>query len=190
MKNKMLKILSIIIPIFVVAFSVVLPVSAVHMVSQLSDEDFAKAEGFIEADDRVGLYDFLYEIHTEPDGVVHDFYFISFTTGFTDSYKLDDDSYNTVLKHYVLPFDADAEREDPIAVPTPIIGDVNMDGKVSIFDIIMVNKISVGIITVQNIDQALAADVDGSYVIDANDVNLIVQYAVDLIDTFPVENNN
>lgn len=98
-------------------------------------------------------------------------------------------NYNAVIKYFVMPYDTD-NPYPPLFTAPPIIGDVNMDGKVSLFDTIMVNKIVIGAIKPQNIIQAQAADVDGSCAIDMNDVNLIMQYSVDLIDTFPVENNN
>ncbi|MDE6020329.1 MAG: dockerin type I repeat-containing protein [Ruminococcus sp.] len=170
---------------FIISYLTILPTSAVHMVSRLSDENFAKAQEFIDADDRVGLYDFLYEIHPYPD---QDHYFIWWTTNFTGSYVIDDDQYEIVLKHCVLPFDADI-KEDPLAPAPSTAGDINFDGNVSLFDIIMINKMSVGAVLPQNMDQAQAADVDGSMVIDAYDVNLTMQYVLGIIEAFPdIEN--
>lgn len=171
MKKKMMKMMTIIISVFALACFIILPASAVTLVPRLSDEDFAKAEEFIEADDRIGLYDFLYEIHSYP---YQDHYFIWFTTNFTGSYILDDDSYNYVLEHYVFPIDLD-NLPPAIAPAPPTIGDVNMDGKISINDIILVNKISVGAVLPNNMYQAQAADVDGSTVIDNDDVILMMQ---------------
>ena len=109
-------------------------------------------------------------------------------------YYENDDTYRSIICNFVYPHFTQANpvagSSEPIVKTTPTFGDVNMDGNVSLFDIIMVNKMVVGATKAQNVPQFEAADVDRSYILDMDDVNLIMQYAVDLIDTFPVENNN
>ena len=187
MKNKILKTVSTIISVAIISYSAIIQTSAERMVYVLSDENYEKAMEFINADDRVGLYDFLYDVKgVDINNPQDNYYFIAFTTNFTGSYVLDDMNYNAVIKYFVMPYDAD-NPYPPLATAPPIIGDANMDGKVSLFDTIMVNKMVIGAIKPQNIIQAQAADVDGSCVIDMDDVDLIMKYTVDLIDTFPVE---
>lgn len=57
MKNKILKIVSTIISVAIISYSAIIQTSAERMVSVLSDENYEKAMEFINADDRVGLYD-------------------------------------------------------------------------------------------------------------------------------------
>ncbi len=148
--------------------------------NKLNGDDMGKAAEFIETNDRTGLYDFLCEIN---DTLQNDKYFKWCTTNYTGSYVLDDESYNEVLQNYVLP-EVELDSTASNTSEPPVIGDTNMDGRISIQDIIMINKISSGIVKLGNYNQAQAADVDGSCVINADDINLMTQYLVDLIDDF------
>ena len=71
---------------------------------------------------------------------------------------------------------------------TPVevtVGDVNMDGKVSIKDIILLNKAVVGIINL-NADQQKAAECCTDGTLDVNDVTALMKYVVELVSALPV----
>ena len=163
----------------------------------LDAEYIPQAEAFIEADDRIGLYEFLLKFngHEADSNSYTLFEYFSTDKNGNCIYYENDDAYRSIINKFVYPHftqgDPISGGGEPIVTPpTPTFGDLNMDGNVSLFDIIMVNKMVIGAIKAQNVQQFEAADVDRSYILDMDDVNLIVKYAVDLIDTFPVENNN
>ncbi|MGN0592124.1 MAG: dockerin type I repeat-containing protein [Ruminococcus sp.] len=169
----------------------------------LDAEDIPKAEAFIEADDREGLYDFLAEKNAYEHpyfGELNDFTAVvnrDYTPAIENIWAIQnytpDQVYQEVIDKFVYPnFQLPPNPTDVSGAVEEldyelIIGDANMDGKVSLFDIIMVNKMSIGSIVPSNSIQRYLADVDGSTVIDTNDVTLLVQYVVDKIDGFPVE---
>lgn len=64
-------------------------------------------------------------------------------------------------------------------------GDVDLDGEVSIFDVAAVQRYIRGSSLSQ--EQRNAADVNGDFMIDENDVRLIQEYLASLITKFPVE---
>ncbi len=66
-----------------------------------------------------------------------------------------------------------------------ICGDVNLDGKVNIADVIRLNKYVAGIVTLE--DQQLAnADCYADGLVDADDALTLLQYMVSMINTLPV----
>lgn len=66
-----------------------------------------------------------------------------------------------------------------------LYGDVDLDGEVSIFDVTAVQRYIRGSSLSQ--EQRNAADVNGDFMIDENDVRLIQEYLASLITKFPVE---
>lgn len=66
-----------------------------------------------------------------------------------------------------------------------LYGDVDLDGEVSIFDVTAVQRYIRGSSLSQ--EQRKAADVNGDFMIDENDVRLIQEYLASLITKFPVE---
>lgn len=163
----------------------------------LTKEQIAEAEVFIAANDRAGLYDYLrYEVdNVQPlaDGGVQAknrrLEFLA--TGFTDEYILDDDeAYDMIVKYFVYMIENYEEfpREWQKAPgDQPHYGDVNNDYRVTIVDVIMMNKITSGIISVENPQQAVLTDVDGNCRINYNDLTVLLQYVVNEIDSVPAE---
>lgn len=187
MKNKLMKVLSVLMCFMLSVSFTALPVSA-----DLTEEQLAKAEEYIAANDRAGLYDYLrFEVFDtdvdSSDGITSaDCKLEYLTHRFTGEYILDDDeAYQSVLKNYVY-----WNEEDGIQHPfgDPFYGDTNRDGKVSVLDVIALNKIAARITTATNPDHAELADVDDNYVIDFADVTILMQYLVDEIAVLPAMN--
>ncbi len=172
----------------------------------LNAEDIPNAEAFIEADDREGLYDFLAgkNAYEHPYfGEMNDFTSIvnrDYTPAIENSIwaiknYTPDQIYQEVIDKFIYPnFKL---PPNPTAASDSIdeldfelnIGDINMDNRISLTDIILVNKMSIGSIEPLNSIQRYLADVDGSMVIDNDDVILMMKYAIDLIDAFPAQYN-
>lgn len=174
-----------------------------YLTLPLSADDIPKAEAFIEADDREGLYDFIAEKHqtVHPDfGEQNDFtslinrdYTPAVSGMFWQGMFMDDCTpdqiYQMVIDQYVYPYFGSqnyplADSGEPTNVNL-IVGDANMDGRVSIVDIILVNKMCIGSIAPKNTIHRYCADVDGNQIIDSNDLLLMMQFAVQIIDEFP-----
>lgn len=174
-----------------------------YLTLPLSADDIPKAEAFIEANDREGLYDFIAEKHqtTHPYfGEQNDFTSIV-NRDYTPAYSgmvwcgkfLDectpDQIYQMVIDQYVYPYFGAQKNPTSGSSETPdvnlIIGDTDMDGRVSIVDIVLTNKMCLGVIAPKDTIQRYCADVDGNHVIDSNDLLLMMQFAVQIIDEFP-----
>ena len=69
---------------------------------------------------------------------------------------------------------------------TILFGDVNLDSKVSVLDVITISKYNAEIITL-NEDQLLAADCDADGVVSLNDVDSLMNRMVDNIIELPAE---
>lgn len=205
MKNAMIKVISF-LTCFILSVSILIcPASAYYEgkyeyivnAFDLTKEQIAEAEIFIAANDRAGLYDYLrYEVdNVQPlaDGGVQAknrrLEFLA--TGFTDEYILDDDeAYDMIVKYFVymmenyedIPWEWVKNPGDQ-----PHYGDVNNDYRVTISDVIMMNKMASGIISVENPQQAILTDVDGNCRINYNDLTVLLQYVVNEIDTLPAE---
>lgn len=67
-----------------------------------------------------------------------------------------------------------------------LYGDVNTDGKISVADVLTVQKHMASVITLTQL-QAAAADVDGDKHITLRDVLLVQKYLANVIVSFPVE---
>lgn len=67
-----------------------------------------------------------------------------------------------------------------------LYGDVNTDGKISVADVLTVQKHMASVITLTQ-PQAAAADVDGDKHITLRDVLLVQKYLANVIVSFPVE---
>ncbi len=147
-----------------------------------NNEGFDKMLDYVRADDRVGLYDYLVECYIlehYPDytgeysmfdnDLYFDHYFTWFLTQFRGTYATGDEDYAFLLKMKVLPADPNV-KEPPISTPELVPGDANMDNRISITDIISINKIAVGIITPNNVNHAIACDFNNTGRIDMNDV--------------------
>ena len=72
------------------------------------------------------------------------------------------------------------------AVGTILYGDVNLDSKVSVLDVITISKYNAEIITL-NEDQLLAADCDADGVVNLNDVDSLMNRMVENITELPAE---
>lgn len=175
-----------------------------YLILPLDAEDIPKAEAFIESDDREGLYDFLADINAYEDPyfgsqntftsvVNRDYTPVNENSIWAVNNYTQDEIYQQVIDRFVYPYfglqpnptsgDAsDSKYELDFELN---IGDANMDNKVSLTDIIMINKMSIGSIAPLNSIQRYLADVDGSMVIDAEDVSLIMQYILGIIEDFP-----
>lgn len=205
MKNILIKAFSFLTCFVLSVSALVCPASAYYegryenMVQafDLTKEQIAEAEVFIAAGDRAGLYDYLrFEIDNAqplPDGGVsvknHRLEFLA--TGYTDEYILDDDeAYETIVKYFVYlmeNFDEFPREWQIYPGDSTLYGDVNMDYRVSITDVIMLNKMAAGIISVNNPQQALLADVDWNCRINNNDLTILLQYVVNEIDSVPAK---
>ncbi|MDE6021245.1 MAG: hypothetical protein K2H01_09680, partial [Ruminococcus sp.] len=109
-------------------------------VKPLDDESLVKAEEFILANDRAGLYDFLMDYNGYNE--YRDGWLVYWATQYTGQYITNDNgAYGMVLFHYVF---SHYDNGAPLAPELPTAGDINFDGNVSLFDIIMINKMSVG----------------------------------------------
>lgn len=174
-----------------------------YLTLPLSADDIPKAEAFIEADDREGLYDFIAEKHqtTHPYFGEQNDFTIVINRDYTPAYsgmvwqgKLLDDCtpdqiYQMVIDQYVYPFFGPQKNPTSSSTETSdvnlIVGDTDMDGRVSIVDIVLTNKMCLGVIAPKDTIQRYCADVDGNHVIDSNDLLLMMQFAVQIIDEFP-----
>lgn len=173
----------------------------------LDAKDIAKAEEFISSDNREGLYDFL----TEKNAYEHPY--LGELNNFTSVVNRDytpvnensvwavngatpDQVYQDVIDIFVYP----SFQLPPAATGAAagsiteldyklLVGDVNADDKVSISDLVLINKMSIGSVVPLNTIQRYLADVDGSKVIDSNDVLLMMQFMIDIIDTLPAAEN-
>lgn len=67
----------------------------------------------------------------------------------------------------------------------PMTGDVNMDGKVSLSDIVLVNRFTAGAIQL-NEAQIDAADCCADGFINTSDITVLLQYILEFVDTLPV----
>lgn len=169
----------------------------------LDAEDIPTAEAFIADDDREGLYDFLAaeNAYEHPYfGELNDFTSVvnrDYTPAIENSVwavknYTPDQIYQEIIDMFVYPTfqcapTATAASDSTYQLDSLQVGDTTLDGKVSVLDIIKVNKICVGAIVPSNAIQYYLADVDGSNVIDSNDLLLLLQYAMNVIDKFPVE---
>ena len=86
----------------------------------------------------------------------------------------------------------------PFALSSPVVflsneknpfryGDVNMDGKISITDAMLIMQYKADIITLKEEYQQFSADVSGDKNITVSDAMLIMQYLAEIISVFPVE---
>lgn len=161
----------------------------------LDAEDIPKAEAFIEADDREGLYDFL----AAANAVEHPYFgeINEFTSLINRDYTpVDENSilnlytpeqiYQKIIDNYVYPhfsYPPNAASSGSSAgsvTDSLMVGDVNQDGKVSVFDVIKVNKMHIGVITTSNAIQIYLADADESNKIDYNDIITLMRMALDI----------
>lgn len=69
---------------------------------------------------------------------------------------------------------------------TVTYGDINADGSVGIRDAILMNKAVVGAITM-NEAQAKAADINGDGTVNGDDLNILLNFLVNNIDTLPAD---
>ncbi len=174
-----------------------------YLTLPLDAEDITAAEGFISSDDREGLYDFLAEKNSyiHPDfGEVNDFTSVvnrDYTPVNENSIwavngATPDEIYQDIIDIYVYP----SFQLPPTATGAAagsiteldynlIVGDVNVDDKISISDLIAINKMNIGVVVPSNTIQRYLADVDGSKVIDSSDVTLMMQFMLDIIDVLP-----
>ncbi|MDE6020667.1 MAG: dockerin type I repeat-containing protein [Ruminococcus sp.] len=67
-----------------------------------------------------------------------------------------------------------------------IYGDLTADGSIGIADAIVMNKAVTGIVTL-NSDQIKAADVNGDCSVNSDDLDLMLNFLVDNITSFPIE---
>ena len=67
----------------------------------------------------------------------------------------------------------------------PMTGDVNMDGKVSLSDIVLVNRFTAGAIQL-NEEQIDAADCCADGFINTSDITVLLQYILEQVDALPV----
>ncbi len=64
-------------------------------------------------------------------------------------------------------------------------GDVNQDGRISVLDAIYMSKATAQVVSM-NTDQITTGDCNGDGAVDAEDINLLLMYLVEKIDTLPV----
>lgn len=72
-----------------------------------------------------------------------------------------------------------------IADDGTVYGDLNTDGRIGIADAIMMNKYINGSVVLNDV-QKKTADLNGSGTIDSDDLNVMLEYLIDIIDEFPV----
>ena len=65
-----------------------------------------------------------------------------------------------------------------------LYGDLNLDGRVGISDIVMLNKNINGAV-IFNENQQKAADLNTNGAVDSDDLNVLMQYLINIIDTLP-----
>lgn len=197
MKRSMIKFLTVIMCFVCAVSGAVVNADAeeIHYAYEfysLPDEQFAKVEEYLAADDIAGLYDYLRsdEVYGCQNGWLE--YFTSHYTGeyiLPGIHPLGEDNLSIVLSYYVyFDYEVDENGQGAPIADVPLYGDTNQDGKISILDVIALNKMASGITTATNPDHAELADVDGSYVIDFTDVTYLMQYLVDEIAILPAMN--
>lgn len=159
----------------------------------LDAEDIPKAEAFIEADDREGLYDFLAAANAveHPDfGEINEFTSL-INRDYTPvnensilSLYTHEQVYQKIIDNYVYPhFSSHPNATAGGSVTDSLtVGDANQDGKISILDVIRINKICAGIINTSNAVQIYLSDIDGSNAVDNDDIVHLLSYVVDLTD--------
>lgn len=194
MKKYMVKFMAVVMcfAYAILGISVNADARMAYEIYSLSEEQMAMVEEYLATDDIAGLYDYLRS--DEMYGTKNS-YLEYFTHGYTGEYILPgihpggEDALAIILTQYVY-FDYEIDENGmgaPLAGVT-LYGDTNQDGKISVLDVIALNKIASGITTATNPDHAELADVDGSYVIDFTDVTYLMQYLVDEIAILPAMN--
>ena len=98
----------------------------------------------------------------------------------SQSYLMVNDIYREISSNAI---DLIAELDAQIYVA---YGDLNIDGHIGIQDAIIMNKFIVGSVTL-NEDQNKAADLNDDGNVNSEDLNLLLRYLVDDIDTLRVK---
>ncbi len=73
------------------------------------------------------------------------------------------------------------------AVSAQLLGDVNFDGHINIYDVVLVQGHALGYYPPLSAAQLIAADVNGDGLVNVVDANLILQYVQGFITSFPAQ---
>ena len=169
----------------------------------LDADDIPKAEAFIEADDREGLYDFLAAANAveHPDfGEINEFTSLINRdyTPVNENSVLNlytpEQIYQKIIDNYVYPhfsYPQNATSGGAYAGPATdslMVGDANKDGKISILDVIRINKIHAGIIRTSNAVDVYLSDINASNAVDNDDIVHLLNYVVGITDRIAEQN--
>ena len=87
----------------------------------------------------------------------------------------DDEDYQDICKSFHVSF-----------LDDPLIGDVDLDGKVTLADAVLLSKAVNGSVAISDA-QKISMDCDGDGDITANDTTALMQFLVHLVDTLPLK---